>query len=439
MHQLKKNSSHSLQEWNPENEVFWQETGSKVAKRNLSVSVPALTLAFIVWQMWSVAAVQLNSLGFSFTEGQLFTLAALPGLVGATLRFFYTFANGIFGGRNWTVIATSVLLLPLIGIAYAVQNVDTPFWVFMILAALCGLGGGNFSSSNANIGAFYPKAKKGTALGINGGIGNLGVSIVQLATPIVITTGLFGALGGAALVTTDGREIWLQNAALIWILPVAIVAVCAYFFMDNLPSGKQSIREQASVFKEKHFWIQTLLYTAAFGSFIGYAAAFPMILKIQFPTSDLLSLAFLGAFLGASSRPFGGWIGDKLGAARVSLIVFIVMALGTVSVMWSITTNNLMMFFISFVLLFIATGLNSGATFAMIPHVFKATKTPAVVGFSAAVAAYGAFFIPKMFGWSLNLVGSFNGALGVMLGLYGISIFFTMYYYLRKGAEKPIR
>ncbi len=438
MQQLDK-GSHALAEWKPEDVGFWEETGKQVANRNLLVSVPALTLAFIVWQMWSVAAVHLNSIGFSFTQGQLFTLAALPGLVGATLRFFYTFANSIFGGRNWTIFSTSILLLPLLGIAYAVQNVNTPYWVFMILAALCGLGGGNFSSSNANIGAFYPKAKKGTALGINGGIGNLGVSLVQLITPLVITTSIFGFIGGNALVTETGEEIWLQNAALIWVVPTIILTVCAYLFMDNLPTARQSLREQASVFKDKHFWIQTLLYTAAFGSFIGYAAAFPMILKLKFPESDLMALAFLGAFLGASSRPFGGWISDKIGAAKVTVIVFGIMALGTISVIMAITNSNLTMFFISFVVLFIATGLNSGATFAMIPHVFVATKTPAVVGFSAAFAAYGAFFIPKMFGWSLELVGSFNGALFVMLGLYAISIAITIYYYLRSGAEKPIR
>ncbi|MFL6557557.1 MAG: MFS transporter, partial [Bacillus sp. (in: firmicutes)] len=196
--------------WNPEDEKFWNAEGKKHARRNLWISVPSLMLAFIVWQIWSVVAVRLNDIGFNFTEEQLFTLAAVPGLVGATLRFVYTFAVGSIGGKNWTVISTAILAIPAIGIGFAVQNPDTPFSIMLLLAALCGLGGGNFSSSSANISFFFPKKEKGTALGINGGLGNMGVSVVQFVTPLIITSGTFALVGGKQ-VLANGQEVWLQN------------------------------------------------------------------------------------------------------------------------------------------------------------------------------------------------------------------------------------
>lgn len=422
-----------IQEWNPENEEFWKKEGKRHARRNLWISVPTLMLAFIVWQIWSVVAVRLNDIGFQFTEAQLFTLAATPGLVGATMRFVYTFAVGKFGGRNWIVFSTAILAFPTIGIGFAVQNPDTPYWIMVTLAALCGVGGGNFSSSSANMSFFFPKKEKGTALGINGGLGNMGVSVVQFITPLIITVGTFSFIGGKGQVLPDGSEIWLQNAAFVWVIPIIILTVIAYFRMDNLPNTKQSVGAQFIIVKRKHTWIMTLLYVATFGSFIGYGAAFPLLLRSQFP--DYVSLAFLGAFLAAVFRPIGGWCADKFGGAKVTGIVLIMMLLGALSVIYFIKLESFIGFLLSFLILFIAAGMGSGSTFQMIPIIFPLKEAAPVLGFTAAFAAYGSFFIPKLFGWSVSTTGTPISALYVFICFYIVSIAFNWYYYQRKNAE----
>ncbi|PLR76857.1 nitrate/nitrite transporter [Bacillus sp. V3-13] len=419
--------------WNPEDESFWQSEGKKHARRNLWISVPSLMLAFIVWQIWSVVAVRLNDIGFAFTDEQLFTLAAIPGLVGATLRFFYTFAVGKFGGRNWTVISTAVLAVPAIGIGMAVQNPETPYSVMLLLAALCGLGGGSFSSSLANISFFFPKKEKGTALGINGGLGNMGVSVVQFVTPLIIAAGTF-AIAGDGQVLASGETIWLQNAAFIWVIPIVVMTVAAYFGMDNLPNATQSVADQFVIVKRKHTWIMTWLYVATFGSFIGYAAAFPLLLKSQFP--EHISLAFLGAFLAAAARPVGGWISDKLGGALVTGWVFVFMTAGALGVIYFTNAKQFTGFLISFLILFIASGIGSGSTFQMIPAIFPVKEAAPVLGFTAAFAAYGSFFIPQLFGWSVNTTGTPVTAFYFFIGFYVISFGLNWYYYQRKNATK---
>ncbi|KHF39919.1 NarK family nitrate/nitrite MFS transporter [Halalkalibacter okhensis] len=422
-----------IKEWNPENKEFWEKEGKRHAKRNLWISVPTLMLAFIVWQIWSVVAVRLNDIGFAFTDEQLFTLAAIPGLVGASLRFVYTFAVGKFGGRNWVVFSTGVLLIPTLGIGFAVQNPDTPYWVMLLLAALCGLGGGNFSSALANISFFFPKKEKGTALGINGGLGNMGVSVVQFVTPLIIAVSTFAFIGGESQVLANGQEIWLQNAAFIWVIPIAVMTIVAYFGMDNLPTAQQSVKDQFVIVKRKHTWIMTILYVATFGSFIGYGAAFPLLLRSQFP--DYVALAFLGAFLAAAFRPVGGWVSDKFGGARVTAYVLVAMTLGALSVIYFIGQQNFAGFLSSFLLLFIAAGMGSGSTFQMIPIIFPVKEAAPVLGFTAAFAAYGSFFIPQLFGWSVSTTGTPISALYYFIAFYVISIGLNWYYYQRKNAE----
>ncbi len=386
--------------------------------------------SIIVWQVWSVVAVRLNDIGFQFTEEQLFMLAATPGLVGASLRFVYTFAVGKFGGRNWVVFSTGILLIPTLGIGFAVQNPDTPYWVMITLAALCGLGGGNFSSASANISFFFPKKEKGTALGVNGGLGNMGVSVVQFVTPLIITVGTFAFIGGEAQVLPDGQEVWLQNAAFIWVIPIIIMTIIAYFGMDNLPTAKQSVKDQFIIVKRKHTWIMTVLYVATFGSFIGYGAAFPLLLRSQFP--EYIALAFLGAFLAAAFRPVGGWVSDKFGGARVTAYVLAAMSLGALSVIYFLGQQHFVGFLLSFLILFIAAGMGSGSTFQMIPIIFPVKEAAPVLGFTAAFAAYGSFFIPKLFGWS---TGTPVTALYYFIGFYIISIALNWFYYQRKNAE----
>ncbi|AST92344.1 MULTISPECIES: NarK family nitrate/nitrite MFS transporter [Sutcliffiella] len=422
-----------ITEWNPENKDFWEREGKRHARRNLWISVFTLLLAFVIWQMWSVVAVRLNDIGFQYTDEQLFTLAAIPGLIGASLRFIYTFAVGKFGGRNWVVFSTGVLAIPAIGIGFAVQNPDTPYSVMLILAALCGLGGGNFSSSLANISFFYPKKEKGTALGINGGLGNMGVSVVQFVTPLVITIGTFSFIGGEGQVLPDGSQVWLQNAAFVWVLPIIIMTIVAYFGMDNLPNTKQSVAEQFVIVKRKHTWIMTWLYVATFGSFIGYSAAFPLLLKSTFP--QYVGLAFLGAFLAASFRPVGGWLSDKFGGAKVTTFVLITMSIGALLVIYFLGQQFFTGFLLSFLLLFIAAGIGSGSTFQMIPIIFPAKEAAPVLGFTAAFAAYGSFFIPKLFGWSMATSGTPATALYFFIAFYAISILLNIYYYNRKNAE----
>lgn len=425
-----------ITKWEPENEHFWETEGKKHANRNLWISIPALLLAFAVWQVWSVTAANLNDIGFNFTKAELFTLAALPGLTGATLRIFYTFLVPIFGGRNWTVISTASLLIPAIGIGIAVQNPNTSFITMAILAALCGFGGGNFASSMSNISFFYPKKAKGTALGLNAGIGNVGVSVVQFVVPIVITMGIFGAIGGEPQVLSDGSKIWVQNAAFVWVIPIILTVIAAMFGMDNLPGTKASFKEQAVIFKNKHTWVMTWLYTMCFGSFIGYAAAFPLLIKTEFPEVNAMQFAFLGPLVGALIRPVGGWISDKLGGAIVTFYDIIVMIAATGGVIYFYNQGNFTGFLIMFLILFVTTGIANGSTFRMIPFIFNNPKeSAAVLGFTSAIGAYGAFLIPKIFGWSIDTTGMANTALYIFIAYYVISLVVTWYFYSRKGAE----
>lgn len=442
----------TITDWQPENEEYWENGASKVARRNLWISIPALLLAFSVWMVWSAVIVRLPDIGFAFDKGQLFWLAALPGLSGATLRIFYSFMVPIFGGRRWTAISTASLLIPSLWMGFAVQNPDTPFSVFVIIALLCGFGGGNFASSMSNISFFYPKAKQGTALGLNAGLGNLGVSVMQFLVPIVIGMSLFGAIAGGPQITEAGKSFYLQNAGFVWVPFIAIVAVAAWFGMNDLTSAQASFKDQAVIFKRKHNWIMCILYMATFGSFIGFSAAFPMLIKNSFPEIDALKFAFLGPFVGAIFRPLGGWIADKLGGARVTFWNFIVMVIAVFAVIYFLPgetrEGSFIGYFISFMVLFITTGIGNGSTFRMIPVIFRTLheragtknlvveankESAAVVGFTSAIAAYGAFFIPKMFGSSMGAYGTFI----VLIVYYFICIALTWWYYSRGKAEYP--
>ncbi|MEP7283676.1 MAG: nitrate/nitrite transporter, partial [Rubrivivax sp.] len=233
-----------IHHWNPEDRGFWNRSGRSVATRNLWLSIPALTLAFAVWMLWSVVVVHLPAAGFNFSTNQLFWLTALPALCGATLRIFYAFAVPIVGGRRFTALATASLLLPAMGIGFAVRNPATPYEWMVALAMLCGLGGANFASSMANISFFFPNARKGYALGLNAGLGHLGVAIVQLVVPLVIGVGTFGVFVGTSQATAQG-PMWLQNAGFIWVPFIVVSAAAAWFGMDDLADTKAGFSEQA--------------------------------------------------------------------------------------------------------------------------------------------------------------------------------------------------
>ncbi len=434
--------SYNLNDWRTEDKYYWDKKGKYIANRNLIISIPCLLLAFSVWFIWSAVAVNLNSVGFSFSTEQLFTLAAVPGLTGATLRVFYSFCVPIFGGRNWTVLTTASLLIPSIGIGYFVQDTSTSYATMLILAAFCGFGGGNFSSSMSNISFFFPKKKQGLALGLNAGLGNLGVSVLQFIVPFIITVGLFESLVGSSqeLVLQSGvvKKIWLQNAAYVWILPIILATIAAFFFMDNLPTAKSSLRKQLVILKRKHMYLTTWLYVMSFGSFIGYSAAFPLLIKIEFTGVNPLSYAFLGPMCGALIRPFGGWLSDKIkSGALITFIDLFAMILSVFGVLYFISpeNKNFTGFFISFILLFITTGVANGSVFQMIPIIFVPKESAPVLGFSAAIAAYGAFLIPKTFGASIKFTGGPEFALYCFIIYYISCIFITWWYYLRQNAE----
>ncbi|RWG88388.1 MAG: MFS transporter [Mesorhizobium sp.] len=449
----------ALTDWRPEDKTFWAKTGRRIAKRNLWLSIPALLLSFAIWQVWSVVVAKLPLVGFTFTTDQLFWLAALPGISGATLRIFYSFMVPIFGGRLWTTLTTWSLIIPAVGIGYAVQNPDTPYAVLLILALLCGFGGGNFASSMANISFFFPKAEKGNALALNAGLGNLGVSVVQFVVPLAITTGIFGWLGGdPAMVKgpTGDAPLWLQNAGFVFVPFIALSAFAAWFGMNDIASAKASFSEQAVIFQRRHNWIMCWLYTGTFGSFIGYSAGFPLLTKMLFPDVNALQYAFLGPLVGALSRSGSGWLADKYGGARVTFWAFVLMIAGVTGVLWFIGIKDqpgaFLGFFAAFLLLFFATGVGNASTFQMIPVIMakemgrlmpaaaaeacrkQAEKeAAAITGFTSAIAAFGAFFIPKSYGTSIALTGAPNAALWGFLLFYVSCLAITWGVYTRKG------
>ena len=452
--------------WTPEDKSFWEREGEAVAKLNLWISVPALFLAFAIWQVWSVVAVSLPGLGFKYSSNQLFWLAAAPALSGATLRIFYSFMVPMFGGRRWTAISTASLLIPALGIGYAVQDNTTSYPTMLILALLCGFGGGNFSSSMANISFFFPKERKGSALGVNAGLGNLGVSVVQFLSPLVVTAGIFGIFGGEGqTIVKNGTsmQVWTQNAAFIWVPWIVLASLAAWFGMHDIADAKASFASQAAIFRRKHNWLMCTLYLGTFGSFIGYAAGFPLLIKSQFPDINPLAYAWLGPLVGAVVRPFGGWLADKVGGARVTLWNFIVMAIAVVGVIqflpYAGAGGNFAGFFVCFLVLFLTTGIGNGSTFSMIPVIFLTeamrgvdvnapgalaqaqkegnTLAAATLGFTAAFAAYGGFFIPKSYGSSIALTGGPEFALWTFAFFYVLCIGLTWWYYARKNAEMP--
>src|SRR6056297_1142058 len=239
------NSGRVLTDWRPEDPDFWESEGKRIATRNLWISIPNLLLAFSVWMVWSVVVAKMPAIGFDFSVGERFWLAALPGLSGATLRIFYSFMVPIFGGRKWTAISTASLLLPALGIGFAVQNPDTSYVTFLILALMCGFGGGNFASSMANIAYFYPKKSKGNALALNAGLGNLGVSVMQFLVPVVITMGVFGAIGGEPQQLSDGGQLFIQNAGFIWVPFLVVSSIAAWFGMNDIADAKSSFSDQS--------------------------------------------------------------------------------------------------------------------------------------------------------------------------------------------------
>ncbi|MEA2566109.1 MAG: transporter, family, nitrate/nitrite transporter [Actinomycetota bacterium] len=447
-----------IEDWHPDDDEFWERQGKSVARRNITFSIFAEFLAFCVWTLWSVTAVSLNKAGFHFSTAQLFTLVALPTLMGATLRVPYTFAVGRFGGRNWTTISALLLLIPTALLVLMVSHPGTPYWAFLLAAATAGFGGGNFASSMANISYFYPDRRKGVALGLNAAGGNVGVAVAQLVVPIVITWSAIAVVGGSQGKVSQGRNgaVFLQNAGLFWMPFIVVAAICAWVFMDNLKVSRARIRDQLGIFRRKPTWVMSLLYIGTFGSFLGYSSGLPLLIKSQFPNVTL-SVAYLGPLVGSLARPVGGWLADRLGGARVTLGSFGAMILAVVGVIFCLAHRTepwaFAGFFASFLLLFILTGIGNGSTFQMIPKAFQAhhlrsvagageaarlaalgtarVETAAALGFIAAIGAYGGWLIPQGYGVSTSLTGGPIAALWGLIAFYVVCLAIVRWNFLR--------
>jgi len=429
---------HWIDQWQPEDPSFWRHFGARVARRNLLWSIAAEHIGFSVWLLWSAVVIYLPQAGYAFSVNQLFWLVAVPNLVGATLRFPYTFAVPRFGGRNWTIISALLLMIPLALLTVCVANPGTPYWMFLVAAASAGLGGGNFASSMANISFFYPDSRKGYALGLNAAGGNVGVSSVQLVVPAIVGLAIVGSASG----------LHLENIALLWV-PLALVAAAgAYFFMDNLTEAKSSFRDQVAVARQRQTWVMALLYVGTFGSFIGYSAALPLLMKTQFPELHGVYYAFLGALIGSAFRPVGGLLADRFGGARITAAVFVAMTGGVGGVIWSVAHHAFGSFLGSFLVLFVLTGLGNGSTYRMIPAIYRAMaggdacgpvamtdvrrQTAAALGFISAVGAYGGFLVPRALGASVSDTGGIGAALVGFVAFYAVCFAVTWWCYLRR-------
>lgn len=441
---VSKSSSLSLR-WNPEDPDFWAHRGREVALRNLGCALPALALSFAVWMLWSVLVVHLPAAGFRYTTNQLFWLSALPALCGATLRIFYGFAVPWMGGRRWTALSTASLLLPAAGIAWAVQDPTTPYEWMVVLALLCGLGGANFASGMAHISICFPAGEQGAALGLGAGFAHLGVGLVQWAVPAAIGLDLFG-------LPLQPGGVWLANAGLVWLPLVVLASMVAWFGMDDLPSGGVSVADQAQLFTHRHSWLMSWLYLGSFGSFIGFAAAGPLLLRSEFPAlAAAQHFAWVGPLLGALARPLGGWLADQFGGARISGGCFGALALGVLGVLAGLGGEGRASLFIAaLALIFLAAGTANGSTFRMVPVGFlreaargrgslreAQAQGAAALGLCSAVGAYGGFFIPKSFGSAIALAGGPQAALYCFLAFYLSCMAICWWCYGRRNAPLP--
>jgi len=447
---MSEQNSTWIAHWDPEDSKFWNAEGKTIARRNLIWSIVAEHIGFSVWLIWSIVATKLPQAGFPYTTDQLFQLVALPGLIGSLMRFPYTFAVTTFGGRNWTIFSASVLFIPTLALAYFVTEPQTPFWLMLLVASTAGLGGGNFASSMANISFFYPDRMKGWALGLNAAGGNIGVSSVQLLTPILMGVGLVNLYQATPM--TGG--VYLQNAGLMWIVPLIIAVAGAYLFMNNLATARSTFKDQLAIVANKHTWIMSYIYIGTFGSFIGYSAAFPLLIKTQFP-SVTVAIAFLGPLVGSLSRPLGGLLADKIGGALVTFWNFIVMGLATLGVLYFVEVKDFTGFLAMFLTLFVTTGIGNGSTYRMIPSIFReenltkargtgeASRTAALhtakiesaaaLGFIGAVGACGGYLIPRGFGASIAATGGPQLALIIYLAFYATCLALTWGCYMRKS------
>ncbi|MGQ0762078.1 MAG: MFS transporter [Acidobacteriota bacterium] len=442
-----------LTEWTPEQPQFWQKTGSRIAWRTLTITTVTLTLSFATWFMMSAIVVRLPGIGFTFTTNQLFWLAAMPGLAGGTLRIVHTFLLPIYGTRKIISVATFVKILPCVGLGLAVMNPSTPFWVFMVLAFTAGFGGGDFSSYMPSTSVFFPKRLQGTALGIQAGIGNFGVSLAQFITPLIITV---AGVGGYQILTkTDAKttavlgtsKIYLQNAAFWYVPLLLILTFVAWKYLRSVPVTA-SFRQQLDIFKDKHTYFCTITYVMTFGTFSGLSAAFPLMIKSiygGFPDApDPLVYAFYGPLIGSASRVLFGFVADRVGGAILTTIAGAALMAGCIFMiaMGLLTPVSLATFplFVGTMLwMFFFTGIGNAATFRQYPLIFGHDRRQAagVIGWTAAIAAYGPFVFSTLIAAVMSRTGNANAFFYGLIVYFALATAINFWYYSRPGCERP--
>lgn len=433
-----------LTRWQPEDPGFWESEGKRRAWLTLWITTANLIMAFIIWFLVSALVVRLPNIGFQLDTDQLFWLTAMPGLAGGTFRLIHNLLTPIFGTRSVVTFSTFSLLLPAIGWVIVVQDPTTPYWMLMTLAFLAGLGGGNFSSFMPSTSLFFPKRLQGTALAIQAGIGNLGVSVVQFVTPWIIGLAFFGTLAGAPQVFTKGdvvKDIWLQNAALIYVPFMVIFAAAAWIWLRSVPI-RASFKEQFDINKNKHTWLMTSLYLMTFGSFAGFSATFPLLIKQLYGgfegAPDPLAYAFYGPLIGSIMRTVAGPISDKLGGAKVtqvSALGLIASALAVAYFSTPETIEEFPYFVASMLAIFFFTGIGNASTFKQMPMIFPPRQAGGVIGFTGAIAAYGPFAVSIMIGKSIAWTGGVTAFFLIAAGFYVVNLIINWWYYARAGAE----
>lgn len=434
-----------LQRWTPEDPAFWRETGSRIAWRTLLITTASLVLSFASWFAMSAIVVRLPNVGFSFDTGQLFWLAAMPGLAGGTLRIVHTFLVPIFGTRAVVGTATLLKLVPCVGLALAVANPSTPFWAFMLLAFLAGMGGGDFSSYMPSTSLFFPKRLQGTALGIQAGVGNFGVSLAQFVTPWIIG---FAAFGGVSQTLTKGAatsQVWLQNAFWVYVPLLVALGIASFVWLRSVPV-RVSFRDQLDIFKSKHTWFCTVTYVMTFGTFAGLSAAFPLLIKTVYGkfdgAPDPLAYAFYGPLVGSASRVAFGFVADRVGGAILTTLTGVALiglcaALVLTGVLAPTSLASFPLFVGLMLAIFFFTGVGNAATFRQYPLIFAHSprQGAGVLGWTGAVAAYGPFAVSTLIGASIAATGSAARFFVGAIAFYAAATAVNWWYYTRRGAE----
>ncbi|WP_042721891.1 MFS transporter [Flavobacterium sp. B17] len=441
------NDSHWLTNYDSSNEEFWKRNGKKTAWKTLTITTAALTLSFATWFLYSVIVIKLPHIGFQFTDDQLFWMGAMPGLAGGLLRIVNTFLIPIYGTRKVVSVSSLIKIIPVVMLGFAVMNPETSFTYFMVIGFLLGIGGGDFSSFMPSTSLFFPKKEAGTALGIQAGIGNFGVSLVQLLSPLVISLSIFSFMGGGEIIVETGKTIYLENIAFIYVIPLFIIGIWAWFSLKSIPV-KASFKEQLDIFKDKHTLYCTMTYIMTFGIFAGFSASFPMMIKnLYVPLDknlDPLQFAFYGPLIGSASRVIFGKVADKIGGALLTQVtgialIILICRLILGGYLTPTSPDQFEGFLFIVLAIFFFTGIGNAATFKQFPVIFSDSprKAAGVIGWTAAVAAFGPFVFNVLITQSRMMTGDSRLFFWFLVVGCVMATAVNWHFYTKSGCERP--